>query len=155
MPSVNKCITICTPSIYGCINGSPCPPTYLVSDAGTINGYRVATIPLIRSQVVAFAIHPTDRSSPSCYILRYSYGISFHSELAQEHSILYSIRAYDPVFELAFDSAFDFIAPRVYPFFLRPRYLITTNLFPLQLYNRFPSFYEYRLYIYTTVDTTR
>ena len=110
---------------------------------------------LIRSQVVAFAIHPTDRSSPSCYILRYSYGMSFHSELAQEHSILYSIRAYDPVFELAFDSAFDFIAPRVYPFFLRPRYLITTNLFPLQLYNRFPSFYEYRLYIHTTVDIIR
>ena len=25
--SVNKCIIICTPSIYGCINGSPCPPT--------------------------------------------------------------------------------------------------------------------------------
>jgi hypothetical protein len=88
----------------------------------------------------------TDRSS-SCYVLRYSYGISFYSELAQEHSILYSIRAYDP--------AFDLTTGRVYPFFLRPRHLITTNLLPLQLYNRFPSFYEYRLYIYTTINTTR
>jgi hypothetical protein len=33
----------------------PPPYMFLVSDAGTINGYRVATIPLIRSQVVAFA----------------------------------------------------------------------------------------------------
>jgi hypothetical protein len=34
---------------------------FLVSDAGTINGYRVATISLIRSQAAAFAIHPIDR----------------------------------------------------------------------------------------------
>ena len=65
---------------------------FLVSDAGTINGYRVATIPLIRSQVVAFAIHPTDRSSPSCYVLRHSYGISLYLELAREHSIQHSIQ---------------------------------------------------------------
>ena len=87
--SVNKCITICTPSIHLVVRLAN-PITYLVSDAGTINGYRVATIPLIRSQVVAFAIHPTDRSS-SCYVLRHSYGISLYLKLAREHSIQHSI----------------------------------------------------------------
>jgi len=97
--SVNKCITICTPSIYGCINGSPCTPTYLVCDAGTINGYRVAII-------LWFAVNRSidyPCRNP-CDILRHSYGISFYSELAQEHSI----RAYD--------LAFDLTTGRVYPF---------------------------------------
>jgi hypothetical protein len=46
---VNKGITICTPSIYLVV--SPCHLiTYLVSDAGTVKGYRVATIILVRKQ---------------------------------------------------------------------------------------------------------
>ena len=58
---------------------------------------------------------PFDRSIilvAICDILRYSYGISFYSELAQEYSILYSIRAYDP--------AFDLMTGRVLPLFLLP-----------------------------------
>jgi len=77
--SVNKCITICTPSIqwlYRLAN----PLTYLVRDAGTINGYRVATIPLIRSQVVAFAFRSIDypRRRFLYDILRHSNGISLY-----------------------------------------------------------------------------
>jgi hypothetical protein len=85
---VNKCITICTPSIYGYINGSPCPPTYLVSDAGTINGYKVATIPLIRSQVVAFAFRPIDPRRVTFYAI----AIAFLSIPSSRKSIRFFIR---------------------------------------------------------------
>ena len=147
MPSDN-CTTIRTPSISMVVSMGALALSHIWwATQGRLKAIESPQSLLIRSQVVAFAIHPTDRSSLSCYILRHSNGISFYSKLAQEHSILYSIRVYDP--------AFDLTTGRIYPFFLRPRHFITTNLLPLQLYNRFLSFYEYRLYIYTTIDTIR
>jgi len=91
--SVNKCIIICTPSIYGCINGSPCPPTYLVRDAGTVKDSKSRHNLLVRRQecVLLPSLLLFLSSILLQRILRYSYGISLYLELAREHSIQHSI----------------------------------------------------------------
>jgi len=90
--SVNKCITICTPSIYLVVRLAN-PLTYLVSDAGTVKDSKSRHNLLIRSQecvllpslLLFLSIIWLHR------ILRHSYGISFYLELAHEHSIQHSI----------------------------------------------------------------
>ena len=92
---VNKCITICTPSIYGCINGSPCPPTYLVRDAGTVKDSKSRHNLLVRRQeCVLLPLLSLFLSIILLHrILRHSYGIiSLYLELAREHSIQHSIQ---------------------------------------------------------------
>jgi hypothetical protein len=80
--------TICTPSFYRLY---PIPSTYLVSDAGTVKGYRVATIILVRRQDVRVVAVAVVVLSLSHRILRHSYGISLPHELAREHPILTSL----------------------------------------------------------------
>ena len=90
--SVNKCITICTPSIHlvVCLAN---PPTYLVRDAGTVKDSKSRHNLLVRRQecvllpslLLFLSIILLHR------ILRHSYGISLYLELAREHSIQHSI----------------------------------------------------------------
>ena len=90
--SVNKCITICTPSIHLVVRLAN-PLTYLVRDAGTVKDSKSRHNLLIRSQecvllpslLLFLSIIWLHR------ILRHSYGISFYFELAHEQSIRQSI----------------------------------------------------------------
>jgi len=144
--SVNKCITICTPSIYLVVRLAN-PLTYLVSDAGTVKGYRVATISWFADK--RFVLLPSLLLFLSIIllhcILRYSYSISFYFELAHEQSIRHSIRhshSILQVVDIRFDSTttnlllHDCLATASLPFSLiRQEHLTKTNTSRILLFN--------------------
>ena len=88
--SVNKCITICTPSIYLVIRLAT-PLTYLVSDAGTVKDSKsrhnllicrqecvLLPLLLLFLSIIFILLHR---------ILYYSYSISLYFKLTREHLI--------------------------------------------------------------------
>jgi hypothetical protein len=142
---VNKCITICTPSIYGCINGSHCPPTYLVSDAGTVKDSKSRHNLLVRRQevrVIAVAVVVLSLLVLSLHrILRHSYGISLYLELAHEHSIQHSILGHS--------------ASSLYNRSRLPLFDTSLRTFYKLPYNGIPSFFSYTTRASTKTNTSR